>query len=265
MIFSTISEHTSKSPRTTGTKTNSSSRGGVTLNGLEKSFSIDGARHEVLRGIDLEVPGDQVTCIVGRSGCGKTTLLKLIAGLIEPDAGTIDLSPDERIGVMFQDARLMPWLNVRKNIAFGLEKGYDEKRIEGLIDMVGLKGFEGAYPSQLSGGMQQRTSLARTLARDSSLILMDEPFAALDYFTRDLMQRELLRIRRISHAGILLVTHNIDEALRLADTIAVISEGVVWKLFELPGGDDRDVLSEPYIGIKRALLDAMEKGMGQVR
>ena len=151
----------------------------------------------------------------------------------------------------------MPWLTCEKNIAFGKKKGKTREEIAALIEMVGLKGFEKSYPAQLSGGMQQRAALARALAADANFILMDEPFAALDYFTRAQMQKELMRIRRESGMGAILVTHNIDEALILADKLAVLSRGGFSREYHIDGGE-RDLASPELIAIKKDILKAME-------
>lgn len=229
----------------------------IAISHLCKSFSVGDASHPVLRDFCLEADADGVTVLLGRSGCGKTTLLRLICGLEKPDSGEIRLPPDVRVGMVFQEARLMPWLTTEENIAFGLGRRADKEKVRTLVERVGLAGFEQAYPDQLSGGMQQRAALARTLMRDCSLILMDEPFAALDYFTRAGMQRELLRIRRESGTGILFVTHNIEEALTIGDRVLVMLEGRVGACIELAAGE-RDLLSEPLISAKREILAAMQ-------
>lgn len=230
----------------------------IQISNLYKSYPIGKEFLEVLKGVNFDIDPRKITVVVGKSGCGKTTLLKLLCGLESPTNGKIVFPEDTRVGMVFQEARLMPWLTCEKNITFGLKKPYDSQRIKKLIQTVGLSGFEKAYPNQLSGGMQQRAALARTLACDCSLILMDEPFAALDYFTRENMQRELLRIRRESSAGVVFVTHSIDEALILGDIIAVMSNGVISKTWLIPtAGEERDILSERFIEIKREILHAM--------
>ena len=155
---------------------------------------VDDHKHEVLRNVQAVFPQNSISVILGKSGCGKTTLLRILANLESYDQGEISMDRDEKISFVFQEPRLMPWLSVFQNITFGLRKEkIDLEKIEELMNLIGLKKFEKAYPHQLSGGMQQRVALARALAYDPSIILMDEPFAALDYFTREAMQKELIR------------------------------------------------------------------------
>ena len=173
---------------------------GIKIVDLKKSFQVEKKSLPVLTGVNLSLPGQQITVILGRSGCGKTTLLRLAGGLETPDSGQIlyddteaadpghaSCGPSRRMAFVFQEPRLMPWLTVEGNIGFGLsrkEKKDSREHIRKIILAAGLEGFEKAYPSQLSGGMKQRTALARALAFRPSFIMMDEPFAALDYFTR---------------------------------------------------------------------------------
>ncbi|MBR2062763.1 MAG: ATP-binding cassette domain-containing protein, partial [Anaerotignum sp.] len=154
----------------------------------------------------------------------------------------------------------MPWLNVWDNVIFGLKKQEVKKEtIQGIIDTVGLKGFEKAYPHQLSGGMQQRAAIARALAYEPSFIMMDEPFAALDYFTRDQMQKELLRLQQSRGASILFVTHSIDEALLLGHKIVVIEDGVVKREFFIDtDSGERDLLSPAFIDLKREIINELD-------
>ena len=205
----------------------------IEIRALSKSYDINGGRLEVLAGLSAEIETRGITVIVGKSGCGKTTLLRLIAGLEQPTSGGIVLPSGSRVGMVFQEARLMPWLTVERNIAFGVRGKKNPERIRALITLVGLNGFAKAYPAQLSGGMQQRVALARALATDSEIILMDEPFAALDYFTRRQMQTELKRIQLESGRAILMVTHNLDEALTLGDSLVVLSGGRISRKFDL--------------------------------
>ena len=191
--------------------------------------------------------------ILGKSGCGKTTFL---ANLEQCDQGEVLINNDEKISFVFQEPRLMPWLSVSKNITFGLEKQkINFEEIEELMNLVGLKKFEKAYPHQLSGGMQQRVALARALAYDPSIILMDEPFAALDYFTREAMQKELIRIYQLKKKSIIFVTHSIEEAIAIGQNIFVFNEGRVHAQFNLEQYEyPRDVLSPPLIEIKKEIL-----------
>ena len=225
---------------------------------LKKSYEVNNAPYKVLKGLTCTFNGSHITVVLGKSGCGKTTLLRLLCGLEKPDQGTIENPERLKIGMMFQEARLMPWLTCEENITIGLEKTYDKSKVASLINMVGLGAFAGSYPNQLSGGMQQRTALARTLATDSDLILMDEPFAALDYFTRQTMQKEVLRIAKLSQKGIIFVTHNIDEALLLADRILILRDGLIAQDFSLSGQRPRDLLTEEYIVIKRQILKTLQ-------
>ena len=231
----------------------------IRINNLDMVFALADRELEVLKNFNLELDPKQFTVILGRSGCGKTTLLRLLMKLIEPTGCEIKMPPDINTGLMFQEARLMPWLNLEKNVALGLKES-QPKQLAEILELVGLKGFEKAYPHQLSGGMQQRASLARTLIRDSNLILMDEPFAALDSFTRETMQNELLRIRKERSCGVILVTHNIDEALLLADKILLLNGKNDIKEYTLPEQNgQRDILSQPYIAIKKEIQYLMKK------
>jgi NitT/TauT family transport system ATP-binding protein len=190
----------------------------------------------VLNDLSFQVPAGQFICVVGPNGCGKTTLLRLIAGLMRPTRGEIILGgrpiqePGPERGFVFQEYALFPWRNVRKNIEFGLEMrgvGLSQRRkiADRYIDLVGLRGFEDYSVRRLSGGMKQKVSIARALANEPSVILMDEPFAALDCQTRNVMQEELLNIWDASQERqtILFVTHNVEEAVFLADLVLVLS------------------------------------------
>lgn len=231
----------------------------VQVRDITKSYQLNKDKHQVLKGLSFAAATDKITVLLGKSGCGKTTLLRLLCGLEEADSGEILMPKDLKLGVMFQEARLMPWLTCAENIALGLPKDYDRAKLNKLLETVGLKDFAEAYPKQMSGGMQQRAALARTLATESQLILMDEPFAALDYFTRLQMQQEVLRIKRLTHTGAIFVTHNIDEALALGDKILVMQEGSIAREIILPEEEKRDVLQEPYLSFKKEILDFLCK------
>jgi NitT/TauT family transport system ATP-binding protein len=202
---------------------------------VTKVYSVRGGRPMVaIQDLSLAVEEGQFVCLLGASGCGKSTLLNMFAGFVQPSSGTVMLrgrpitAIEPRCGMVFQSYALFPWKTVRANVEFGLAmKGVrraERKRIaRHFIEMVQLQDFQDRYPFELSGGMQQRVSLARLLAVDPEVLLMDEPFAALDAMTRQVLQEELLRIQESSGKTIIFITHNIDEALILADTIVVLS------------------------------------------
>jgi NitT/TauT family transport system ATP-binding protein len=206
----------------------------VRLRGLTKCFTVRGRPIDALAGIDLDIRAGEFLCIVGPSGCGKTTLLRILAGLEQQTTGTIDISRETLSNsrplnsMVFQEQSIFPWLSVRDNVAFGLKaqgKGRMERYriVEPFIRKVGLSGFEDALPHQLSGGMKQRVSIARAFATDPEMLLMDEPFAALDEQTKLILQAELLRIWDEMRKTVVYVTHSIDEAIVLADRILVMS------------------------------------------
>lgn len=230
---------------------------GIKIKGLMKNYVVSDATISVLKGLNFECNETGITVILGKSGCGKTTFLRILGGLEKEDSGSIQLPANIKIGIVFQEPRLMSWLTTYQNIVFGLKKNsFKEQEINKLIDLVGLTGFEKAYPSQLSGGMQQRVALARTLAYDPSFLLMDEPFAALDHFTRITMQNELLRIYCMNQKGILFVTHSIDESLLIGQKIVIFEEGVIKKEFNLNEYTyPRDLLSSNIIKIKKDILN----------
>ncbi|MDP2602710.1 MAG: ABC transporter ATP-binding protein [Deltaproteobacteria bacterium] len=191
-----------------------------------------GGRLLALDNIDLHVEDGEFVTIVGPSGCGKTTFINLCDGLLKPTAGKIDIDgkqvtgPGTDRGMVFQDSCLMPWRTVIKNVIFGLEcqsldNAEGQERARKFIKLVGLQGFEDHYPHELSGGMQQRCNLARALTVDPKILIMDEPFAALDAQTRELMQAELLRIWREAKKTVLFITHQINEAIYLADRVII--------------------------------------------
>ncbi|WP_459862086.1 ABC transporter ATP-binding protein [Campylobacter concisus] len=221
---------------------------------LSKHFFINGKRIDVLKELNLTIKKDKITVILGRSGCGKTTLLRLIAGLEGVSLGEINFKEQAKIGFIFQEPRLMPFLNVYENIVFPLKKyEIDEAKIDRLISMIGLSDFKFAAVSQLSGGMSSRVSLARVLAYEANLILMDEPFAALDAFTRASMQAEILKLQ--AGKTIIFVTHNVDEALYLADEIILLEKGGMKSSYDLSNlAKPRDLLCDELINLKRKIL-----------
>ena len=232
---------------------------------LYKSYEVSERKLPVLQNLTMEAENQGITVVLGRSGCGKTTLLRLIAGLEPLDSGEIEGVEQGKIGIIFQEPRLMPWLTVEANILFGVGRTevLEEKsreRLPSLLALTGLTGFEKAYPSQLSGGEQQRAALARALMYEPDFLLMDEPFAALDYFTRKQMQKELLAIHEKEKKGVLFVTHSIDEALTIGTKIVILEDGACrWeydlKLFSFP----RDMLSREMIQIKKEIISRIEE------
>ena len=169
------------------------------------------------------------TCIVGRSGCGKTTLLRVLEGLEEADSGRVQLAEGKRLAPVFQEARLMSWLTVAENITLAkrVDKSLDSTKLPELLEKLGLSGCEQLYPHELSGGMAQRVALGRTLFYNPDIILMDEPFSALDYFTRQGLQQTLLELYAAEHKTIIFVTHDVEEALLLADRIIIMDNSTV--------------------------------------
>jgi NitT/TauT family transport system ATP-binding protein len=205
----------------------------IVLRGVRKQFSVHGRPVEALDSIDLQVADGEFLCIIGPSGCGKTTLLRILASLDNASAGSVSInrnSPAARptASMVFQEQSIFPWMSVRDNIAFGLKAQGIGRRaryrmVEPYIHKVGLQGFEHALPHQLSGGMKQRVSLARALANDPDILLMDEPFASLDEQTKLILQAELLRVWEADRKTVVYVTHSIDEAILLGDRVIVMS------------------------------------------
>ena len=208
----------------------------IVVERLVKIYStVAGDSVLALDNVDLTVRDGEFVCLVGPSGCGTTTLLRLLAGLDTADAGTSSLAgkalngPSPEVGVVFQQSNLLPWFTVMQNVMLPLRVGGSSRdaskiaEIHKLLDIAGLKGFENKYPYELSGGMQQRAAIVRALARDPKLLLMDEPFGALDALTRERMNAELQRIWLASKKTVVLITHSIDEAIFLGDRVVVMS------------------------------------------
>jgi ABC-type nitrate/sulfonate/bicarbonate transport system ATPase subunit len=202
----------------------------IRVDDIEKRFGDV----QALSRVNLDVERNEFVSILGPSGCGKTTLLRIVAGLIPADGGAVYVddepvtAPRRNMTLVFQNFRLLPWQTVEDNVGYGVRlrgasKKQARRQVGPYIKMVGLEGFETAYPYQLSGGMQQRVGLARALAIDPQILLMDEPFGALDAQTREVMQEELLRIWNATHKTVAFVTHSIDEALVLSDRVLVMA------------------------------------------
>jgi NitT/TauT family transport system ATP-binding protein len=246
-----------REPVVTAERSQDASR--VAVRGLVKRFAGAGRIQTALEGIDLDVRPNEFISLLGPSGCGKTTLLRIVGGLVKPTRGevTIDGEPvraalrARKFGFVFQDATLLPWRTVADNAALLLDVTGDREHrdvVRSLLHTVGLDGFENHYPSQLSGGMRQRVALARALALSPEILLMDEPFAALDAITRDRMAEELLRIWDGSRS-VIFVTHSIPEAVLLSDRVIVMSARpgriVADVTIQLPRPRDADVRSSP--------------------
>jgi nitrate ABC transporter ATP-binding subunit len=238
----------------------------LNIRGLSKSFVVNGNPVNVLDRIDLDVRDGELLVVVGHSGCGKSTLLKIIAGLEKPTVGQCELNgrainePGTDRCMIFQEHRLFPWMSIRDNVEFGLKgrsKAERERIGDHLLNMVKLSEFKDAYPRQLSGGMSQRAAIARALATDPEILLLDEPFGALDALTKIELQDELLRIRKQQHSTMIMVTHDIEEAVYLADRIVVMSNrpGHIDEIIEvdLPGQRDRG--SNEFAAYKRRVYD----------
>ena len=205
----------------------------IEIRQVSKSYVADRGAVLALRGVDLDVDDGEFVTIVGPSGCGKSTLLYIVGGFLPADGqvlvdGTAVKGPGTERGVVFQEYALFPWLTVRGNIAYGLERQgvpaiQRDQTIERLISIIGLNGFEEHYPRELSGGMKQRVAIARTLACEPAILLLDEPFGALDAQTRETMQDELLRLWLASRKTVLMVTHDVTEAVYLSNRICIMS------------------------------------------
>jgi len=243
--------------------------GNLKIQDLSKSFNReDGSEMAALDHLSLDIADKEFVCVLGSSGCGKTTLLRLIAGLDQDREGQIILDGEEmhgsspKIGFVFQEYSLFPWRTVIDNIVFGLEMngvGREERyrTAERYLELVGLKQFRNSYPSELSGGMRQRVAVARALALEPVLLLMDEPFGALDAQTRNMLQKELLEIWEKTRKTIVFITHSVDEAVFLADRIIVLTPrpGRVCQIFPIDLKRPRDRTSVEFAQVRRQVLD----------
>ncbi|HVO87976.1 MAG TPA: ABC transporter ATP-binding protein [Casimicrobiaceae bacterium] len=249
---------------------------GLAIRRVRKTYRTPRDEIVALSEVSLNVGPHEFVCIVGPSGCGKTTLLNLVAGFESPSSGVIEafgqrvVKPGPDRTMMFQDYALFPWLTVRGNIEYGLSRrGVPRKQraevTRHYVDLIDLRGFEDSFPKQLSGGMRQRVALARALAVDPAMLLMDEPFAALDSLTREKMQDELVRVWQSERKAVLFITHNIDEAIKLADRVVVMSArpGRIERIIELDSPRPRDADSPENVAIVhevRAILHRKAAG-----
>ena len=222
------------------------------IENVSKSFS-----QKILKNISLEISGEDITVVVGKSGCGKTTFLRMLAGLENISDGSIkflDSSGKEKkakIGMVFQEPRLMPWLTVEKNIRiYEKEKRVDVDKVLSLVSLKDVKKF---YPNELSGGMASRIAIARAIGYNPDILLMDEPFAALDYFTRNQLQNEIIKIHKETKTGIVFVTHNIDEALLIGGKIIIFNRGKCEEI-KIEKNYPRDMGDIELINLKKDIL-----------
>lgn len=214
---------------------------------------------QVLHDLSEKFAPHSFTCIVGRSGCGKTTLLRLLCGLEQADSGEILGVAGKRIAPVFQEPRLMPWLNVEENIAFAAchDKSLDKARVPELLEALGLSTASKLVPTQLSGGMAQRVSLGRTLFYNPDVILMDEPFSALDYFTRQGLQQLVLNLYKQERKTVIFVTHDVEEALLLADRILIMNSGQITQTVAVDLAQPRKSTDVELQALRQKILQAL--------
>jgi ABC-type nitrate/sulfonate/bicarbonate transport system ATPase subunit len=247
----------------------------IQIDAVSKSFGA--AATPVLVGIDLEVAEGEFVCLLGPSGCGKSTLLNIVAGFLLPSAGRVLVDgrpvtgPGADRGVVFQEYVLFPWLTVAGNVEFGLvlkgEPAGERRRVVSrYLELVGLAAHAEKFPVQLSGGMKQRVAIARALANAPSIILMDEPFGALDAQTREVLQEELSRIQRVEHKTILFVTHSIREAVYLADRVAVMTSapGHLKQVFSLKLPEIRDRFAPEFTQYESDITRVVKEEVAKV-
>lgn len=240
---------------------------GVSLVRVFKAFDeYEGKLKYVLNDFSLDIKDGEFICVLGKSGCGKSTLLNLIAGYLKSDNGNIYVNgrevegPSAERGVVFQQHALFPWYTVAQNIEFGLKikKKKDSKEIVNkYIDLIGLQGYENKYPSSLSGGMAQRVGIARALANDPEVLLMDEPLGALDAMTRDTMRKELIKIWKATNKTIIFITHSVPEAVYLADRVVLLKEGKIEMLEKIDIPRPRNTKSVEFM----KYVEMFEKGL----
>jgi NitT/TauT family transport system ATP-binding protein len=239
--------------------------------GVSKHYRANNADVRALDPLDLEIHEGEFVCLLGPSGCGKSTLLRMVAGLVTPTAGTLYMDgrpitkPAPERGLVFQEYALFPWMTVLRNVMYGpsvrgLGRGAAEKLAREQIRRVGLEGFENHFPSQLSGGMKQRVGIARVWANQPEVLLMDEPFGALDSITRNVLQRDLLGLWMQERRTVLFVTHSVEEAIYLADRIVVMSArpGRVTAIVRIETPRPRDLLDQTSIALRAHLTGQVE-------
>ena len=245
----------------------------LTINTLTKTYQ-GGAT--ALSNVGLTMSPGEIVALVGGSGCGKTTLLRLVAGLDQPSTGTVEVdgdvvrAPNAAVGLVFQEPRLLPWLSVADNIAFGLkhlDKDERRARVDFALQRVGLTGYNDRWPRQLSGGQAQRVAISRALAPEPKVLLLDEPFSALDAFTRASLHEHLLALWAAKRPTLLIVTHDVEEAVTLADRVIVMQPrpGRIFADIPIEMDRPRDHLSDEFLGYKRRILKALDGSLAEAR
>jgi NitT/TauT family transport system ATP-binding protein/sulfonate transport system ATP-binding protein len=250
----------------------------VVIRGVSKRFQVGDGEVEALARIDATIERGAFVCLIGASGCGKSTLLRVVAGFEEPTTGEVLVegkpvtAPGSDRGMVFQDYALFPWMTVRQNIGFGpRQRQLPRKEVEDIADefvkLVGLERAANRYPSQLSGGMKQRVAIARVLANNANILLMDEPFGALDALTREQLQRELLQIWARTRVTIVFVTHSVEEAALLADRVLVMSAGPgrIESDIRIDLPRPREVSSPEFNAVRRELAQRLTSHMAPAR
>jgi len=239
---------------------------------LRKVYITDDSQTVAIDDLTLDIKKGELISIVGPSGCGKTTILRMIAGLLEPTSGTITIGgkecsePGSDRGMVFQDFALFPWRTVRKNVEFGMEvagvpKEERRARAEKYIELVGLKDFADSRVHELSGGMKQRVGIARAFVNHPDVILMDEPFGALDAQTRNLMQAQLVRILEKTEQTIIFITHSVEEAVFLSDRIVILTKrpATIKEIIDIPWPRPRDRAGPEFVALRKRILEELEK------
>jgi len=243
----------------------------IVIDGLNKTYQTDESITVALEDFSLKIKKGELISIVGPSGCGKTTILRMIAGLLDATSGTVTIDgrpctkPGADRGMVFQDFALFPWRSVRKNVEFGLEiaKVPKEERnviVDKYLSIVGLEQFANSRVHELSGGMKQRVGIARALVTNPDVILMDEPFGALDAQTRNLMQKKLIEILDETDTTIIFVTHSVDEAVYLSDRVVVLTKrpAKIRDIVDVPWPRPRDRASEDFTRLRKQILEELE-------
>lgn len=234
------------------------------LSNASRHYEVAGRTVSALNGVKEHFPTGSITTVVGRSGCGKTTLLRLLAGLTEPSVGEVRRDPAARVGVVFQEARLMPWLDVADNVAFPLIGRLDRSeiavRVDETLTLVGLAETRCALPVQLSGGMAQRVAIARALAQQTDVLLLDEPFSALDAFTRRNLQRTLVDIWQARRPTVVLVTHDVEEAVLLGESVIEMENGRVVGRVAIDLPFPREATDPAIVDHRRSILARLVGG-----